>query len=137
MKKIITGIVIVAAFLIGMAIFLTQRESAFSAHWHDQVSQRIQRLDDYSLHAAHYDRWFDARHDDLFSANYSTFSGFDGEAYLAKIFNTTADLAFLRDVRYPLALQGIRRAEITMQNYGERSPENAASVEGDAALGRH
>ncbi|QKK07583.1 MAG: hypothetical protein HND58_04975 [Planctomycetota bacterium] len=93
MKKIITGIVIVAAFLIGMAIFLTQRESAFSAHWHDQVSQRIQRLDDYSLHAAHYDRWFDARHDDLFSANYSTFSGFDGEAYLAKIFNTTADLA--------------------------------------------
>ena len=93
MKKIITGIVIVAAFLIGMAIFLTQRESAFSAHWHDQVSQRIQRLDDYSLHAAHYDRWFDVRHDDLFSTHYSTFSGFDGEAYLAKIFNTTADLA--------------------------------------------
>ena len=45
--------------------------------------------------------------------------------------NTTADLAFLRDVRYPLALQGIRRAEITMQNYGERSPENARQAHDD------
>ena len=45
--------------------------------------------------------------------------------------NSSTDLAFMRDVRYPLALQGIRRAEITLQNYGERSPENARQAHDD------
>lgn len=45
--------------------------------------------------------------------------------------NTSTDLAFMRDVRYPLALQGIRRAEITLQTFGERSPENTRQAHDD------
>ncbi len=45
--------------------------------------------------------------------------------------NTPSDLAFLRDVRYPLALQGIRRAEVLLRTFGERSPENKRRAQDD------
>jgi hypothetical protein len=45
--------------------------------------------------------------------------------------NTPSDLAFLRDVRYPLALQGLRRAEVLLRTYGERSPENRRRAQDD------
>lgn len=45
--------------------------------------------------------------------------------------NTPSDLAFLRDVRYPLALQGIRRAEVLLRTYSERSPENKRRAQDD------
>lgn len=93
MKRTIISITIVAAFLVAGLVFLTQRERSFSAHWHDEVAQRIRAIDDYPLHAAQYDRWFDTQHAHLFDRHYSTFAGFDGEAYLAAIFRTTADLA--------------------------------------------
>ncbi len=45
--------------------------------------------------------------------------------------NTSTDLAFMRDVRYPLALQGIRRAEITLKTFAEKGPENARQAHDD------
>lgn len=45
--------------------------------------------------------------------------------------NTSSDLAFLRDVRYPLALQAIRRAEIALRTFSEKSPENARQAHDD------
>lgn len=38
--------------------------------------------------------------------------------------NTVAHLEFLRDRRYPTALRFIRRLEILLRTFGERSPEN-------------
>ena len=45
--------------------------------------------------------------------------------------NTSKDLAFLRDVRYPMALQGIRRAEVLLKTFAERGPENARRAQDD------
>jgi hypothetical protein len=45
--------------------------------------------------------------------------------------NTSSDLAFLRDVRYPLALQGLRRAEVLLRTFGERGPENKRRAQDD------
>jgi hypothetical protein len=45
--------------------------------------------------------------------------------------NTPSDLSFLRDVRYPLALQGIRRAEVLLRTFSERSPENKRRAQDD------
>lgn len=45
--------------------------------------------------------------------------------------NTPADLTFLRDVRYPLVLQGLRRAEVLLQTFAERSPENKRRAQDD------
>lgn len=45
--------------------------------------------------------------------------------------NTSSDLAFLRDVRYPLTLQAIRRAEIALRTFSEKSPENARQAHDD------
>lgn len=92
-KQTIAAIAIVVSCLLGGLLFLSQRQRTFSTHWHDQVSQRIQKIDDYAANTAHYDRWFDTQHADLFAHHYSTFSGFDGEAYLAAIFRATADQA--------------------------------------------
>ncbi len=38
--------------------------------------------------------------------------------------NTVANLEYLRDHRYPLALQMIRRLEVLLRTYSERNPEN-------------
>lgn len=45
--------------------------------------------------------------------------------------NTPSDLSFLRDVRYPLVLQGLRRAEIMLLTFAERSPENKRRAQDD------
>ena len=45
--------------------------------------------------------------------------------------NTPSDLTFLRDVRYPLVLQGLRRAEIMLLTFAERSPENRRRAQDD------
>lgn len=45
--------------------------------------------------------------------------------------NTPSDLEFLRDLRYPLALQGLRRTEVLLKTFGERSPENARQAQDD------
>lgn len=45
--------------------------------------------------------------------------------------NTAAHLEFLRDVRYPLALQGIRRSEVLLRTFAERSPENKRRAQDD------
>lgn len=93
MKRTIASIALVAAFLVAALVIFSQREGALSSRWNDEVSQRIQKLDDYAVQSANYDRWFDTQHVQLFATHYSTFSGFDGEAYLAEIFRATADLA--------------------------------------------
>jgi hypothetical protein len=45
--------------------------------------------------------------------------------------NSSRDLGFLRDVRYPLVLQGLRRAEVLLRTYGERGPENKRRAQDD------
>lgn len=45
--------------------------------------------------------------------------------------NTVAHLKFLRDVRYPIALNFIRRLEVRLRTYGERSPEQKRQAQDD------
>ena len=45
--------------------------------------------------------------------------------------NTSAHLEFLRDVRYPMALRMVRRAEVLLRTYGERSPEQKRRAQDD------
>ena len=45
--------------------------------------------------------------------------------------NTVSDLSYLRDVRYPLALQALRRSEILLNTFAERSPENKRRAQDD------
>lgn len=45
--------------------------------------------------------------------------------------NTAAHLHFLRDLRYPTALRYIRRLEILLRTFGERSPENKRRAQDD------
>ncbi len=45
--------------------------------------------------------------------------------------NTVSDLAYLRDVRYPLALQALRRSEVLLNTFAERSPENKRRAQDD------
>ncbi|MFG0259410.1 MAG: hypothetical protein ACF8LK_03575 [Phycisphaerales bacterium JB041] len=92
-KQALAAIAIVVSGLLSGLLYLTHRERAFSRHWHDEVSRRIQKIDDYAANAAQYDHWFDAQHAELFARHYSAFSGFDGEAYLAAVFRATADRA--------------------------------------------
>lgn len=45
--------------------------------------------------------------------------------------NTSAHLQFLRDVRYPTALRMVRRAEVLLRTFGERSPEHKRRAQDD------
>lgn len=45
--------------------------------------------------------------------------------------NTVAHLKYLRDVRYPLALQVVRRVEVLLRTFGERSPERKRRAQDD------
>src|SRR5690606_29422461 len=45
--------------------------------------------------------------------------------------NTSAHLEFLRDLRYPMALRMVRRAEVLLRTYGERSPEQKRRAQDD------
>lgn len=46
---------------------------------------------------------------------------------------TVANLAFLRDVRYPAVLNYLRRREVRLQSFRDRSDENRRIAEGDYA----
>ena len=45
--------------------------------------------------------------------------------------NTAAHLEFLRDVRYPMALQNVRRMEVLLRTFSERSPESKRRAQDD------
>ena len=45
--------------------------------------------------------------------------------------NTSSHLEFLRDVRYPMALRFIRRVEVLLRTFGERSPERKRRAQDD------
>lgn len=45
--------------------------------------------------------------------------------------NTSAHLEFLRDVRYPMAMRNVRRVEVLLRTFGERSPERKRRAQDD------
>ncbi len=45
--------------------------------------------------------------------------------------NTSEHLEFLRDVRYPMALRTVRRVEVLLRTFGERSPESKRRAQDD------
>ena len=45
--------------------------------------------------------------------------------------NTSDHLEFLRDIRYPMALRTVRRAEVLLRTFGERSPESKRRAQDD------
>lgn len=45
--------------------------------------------------------------------------------------NTSDHLEFLRDVRYPMALRTVRRVEVLLRTFGERSPESKRRAQDD------
>jgi hypothetical protein len=45
--------------------------------------------------------------------------------------NTVAHLEFLRDLRYPMALRMVRRVEVLLRTFSERSPENKRRAQDD------
>ena len=45
--------------------------------------------------------------------------------------NTAGHLEFLRDIRYPLALQNVRRMEVLLRTFSERSPERKRRAQDD------
>ena len=45
--------------------------------------------------------------------------------------NTSEHLEFLRDIRYPMALRTVRRVEVLLRTFGERSPESKRRAQDD------
>jgi Peptidase S46 len=45
--------------------------------------------------------------------------------------NIVSHLEFLRDVRYPMAMQNVRRVEVLLRTFGERSPERKRRAQDD------
>jgi hypothetical protein len=45
--------------------------------------------------------------------------------------NTSDHLEFLRDVRYPMAMRTVRRVEVLLRTFGERSPESKRRAQDD------
>lgn len=45
--------------------------------------------------------------------------------------NTSTHLEFLRDVRYPMALRNVRRVEVLLRTFAERSPEKKRRAQDD------